>query len=50
VTTKEESLHKLQQKQESFELHLRIKELEGDVARFAKENHLLKEEVKAKTT
>jgi hypothetical protein len=50
VTTKEESIHKLQQKQEGFELHRRIKELEGDVARLAKENHLLKEEVKAKTT
>ena len=49
MTTKEESLHKLQQKQEDFELHRRIKELEGDVARLAKENNLPKGEVKAKT-
>jgi len=50
VTTKEGSLHKLQQKQEGVEFHQRIKELEGDAARLAKENHLLKEEVKAETT
>jgi hypothetical protein len=49
VTTKEESLHELQQIQGGFELHRRIKELEGDVARLAKESPLLKEEVKAKT-